>query len=60
VVLWRLKDMHALIPFLKRNKAAAVLMLFGILFILLGIFRGEAAAVLNKAVNICMECIGLG
>ena len=25
-----------------------------------GIFRGEVAIVLAKAVNICMECIGLG
>ena len=25
-----------------------------------GIYRGEVAVVLSKAINICMECIGLG
>lgn len=25
-----------------------------------GVFRGETTTVLMKAINICMECIGLG
>ncbi|MBD5514978.1 MAG: thioredoxin [Lachnospiraceae bacterium] len=29
-------------------------------FILYGMVRGEVSVVLNKAVNICFECIGLG
>lgn len=31
-----------------------------VLFIVCGVLRGEAVVVLNKAVNICFECIGLG
>lgn len=33
--------------------AAAIMMFYGV-------YRGEVETVLNKAVNICLECIGLG
>ena len=29
-------------------------------FLAYGVHRGEVAVVLKKAVNICLECIGLG
>ena len=37
-----------------------VLAAAGILMRGYGIFRGEMAVVFTKAVNICMECIGIG
>ncbi len=55
----------------RRKRAAAVkrylktgifvaLAIAGAAFIVYGIASGQAVAVLNKAIRICMECIGIG
>ncbi len=44
----------------KRNMARAVVLIIACAFIIYGITRNETAVVLNKAVNICLECIGIG
>lgn len=36
------------------------LLILGIAMIILGVFRGEAETVFEKAVRICMEFIGIG
>ena len=32
----------------------------GLIMIAAGVMRGEPSTVLTKAVNICLECIGIG
>lgn len=44
----------------KRSLISIILLSAGILLMLAGIFRGEAAAVFQKATKICLECIGIG
>ncbi|MFA5638024.1 MAG: CD1871A family CXXC motif-containing protein [Anaerovoracaceae bacterium] len=39
---------------------ALLLLLVGLLFIAIGVFRGEVFVVLTKAIHICLECIGIG
>jgi hypothetical protein len=36
------------------------LLVCGMVFIVIGIARGDMAAVFRKAVFICLECIGIG
>ncbi len=45
---------------LRRNRAAVLFVALALAFLAIGVWRGEAEVVLRKAVNICMECIGLG
>lgn len=45
---------------LMRYLVPSVLILIGAGFIVYGATDGEAAAVIKKAIAICMECIGLG
>lgn len=46
--------------FFRRNRAAIVVLVVAVLFLAQGVLRGETQIVFRKAVNICMECIGLG
>ncbi len=37
-----------------------IILLFSLFLIAFGLYTGELNVVLNKAANICMECIGIG
>jgi len=42
------------------NAFRAVLLAVSVIFIWVGLLRDEASIVFYKAVNICLECIGIG
>ena len=46
--------------FLKTNRAALVLVVLALVFLAIGVGRGETELVYRMAVNICTECIVLG
>lgn len=46
--------------FFIKNKAAVALIMLSAAFIAFGISKGEAGVVFRKAVNICLECVGIG
>lgn len=45
----------------RKNLISSAIFLTGLCFILYGVFiKKENLVVLNKAIRICMECIGIG
>ena len=44
----------------KKAAAQAALLIVGAALLCFGIWRGEAATVLSKAVKLCLECVGIG
>ena len=45
---------------MPRKAAVIVCMFVALCFIGIGLLRGENLVVLQKAVHICLECIGIG
>ncbi len=44
----------------RRNWITAGIFAASLVLIVVGVFRNEHLAVMNKAINVCMECIGIG
>lgn len=44
----------------RRMGYRGILLFVGVFMIGIGIWRGEMDMVLGKAVNICLECVGIG
>ena len=45
---------------MKKNKAGIYILTLAIVFMIIGAYRGEIGNVFIKAINICLECIGIG
>lgn len=43
-----------------KRKLPLVLLALSVLLAVIGIVRGEYGAVLEKAVTVCLDCIGIG
>lgn len=43
-----------------RNIVTVVLLVVSVAMIVAGVVTGEPETVLSKAINVCMECIGIG
>ena len=44
----------------KKEYLRIGLLAFSIGFIIIGVYREEVKTVLIKAINICLECVGIG
>ena len=44
----------------KKAAVQAMLLIAGAAMLCFGVWRGEVATVLSKAVKLCLECVGIG
>ena len=44
----------------KKAATQVILLASGAAMLCFGVWRGEAATVLSKAIKLCLECVGIG
>ena len=44
----------------KKTAVQIALLITGIAMLCFGVWRGEVATVLSKAIKLCLECVGIG
>ncbi len=49
-----------MIKFISENKIGVIALGLGLFSMIVGIYRQEHFTVLMKAINICLECVGIG
>lgn len=54
------KGVARLFKVIIKPVAQFALLIVGIAMVCFGVMRGEADAVLAKAIRLCLECIGIG
>lgn len=45
---------------IKRTYVLAGILVLAVVLVVTGVALGQPAQVLNKAINICLECLGIG
>ena len=45
---------------LRKNPAKYLLLALALFFIITGLLQGDFGDIRNRAINICLECIGIG
>lgn len=44
----------------RKTAVQVLLLVAGVSMLCFGVWRGEAATVLSKAIKLCLECVGIG